>query len=213
MSDQITCSDCGGSFVFTDAEREFYLSKDLAVPPKRCKACRQARKVSRGDTPSGGDRRDGPRPSGPRSGDRPPFRGAPRPPFREGARVTWGTTPNPRGGAAPARGPSRDGRSARDRSAPPPRRNGPKFPGGQTPAAIAPKPSVQPGNGSAARPERPKYGIHCATCGIHAQVPFKPLEGRLVYCQPCYRARPRVAPAVSPGESILVGDTETGIVE
>ena len=35
--------------LFTDAEREFYLSKDLAVPPKRCKACRQARKATRGE--------------------------------------------------------------------------------------------------------------------------------------------------------------------
>ena len=29
----------------------------------------------------------------------------------------------------------------------------------------------------------------CATCGAEAQVPFKPLEGRQVFCQACYRAR------------------------
>lgn len=27
------------------------------------------------------------------------------------------------------------------------------------------------------------------TCGTVAQVPFKPIEGRDVFCQPCYRAR------------------------
>jgi CxxC-x17-CxxC domain-containing protein len=63
------------------------------------------------------------------------------------------------------------------------------------------------------RPERPKYSIHCATCGIHAQVPFKPLEGRQVYCQPCYRARGNAGQPPAAAESIVVGDAETGIVE
>ena len=44
MADQqITCSDCGASFTFTEAEQEFYASKQLSAP-KRCKDCRQARK-------------------------------------------------------------------------------------------------------------------------------------------------------------------------
>jgi CxxC-x17-CxxC domain-containing protein len=41
--DSITCSDCGEVFVFGEAERSFYESKGLVVP-KRCKACRAARK-------------------------------------------------------------------------------------------------------------------------------------------------------------------------
>jgi CxxC-x17-CxxC domain-containing protein len=68
-----------------------------------------------------------------------------------------------------------------------------------------------------ARPERPKYSIHCATCGVHAQVPFKPLEGRQVFCQPCYRARARPHspddPAAASADGIEVGDTDSGIVE
>lgn len=48
MSDkEITCSDCGGTFTFTEAEQEFYASKDLSEP-KRCKDCRNARKSQRG---------------------------------------------------------------------------------------------------------------------------------------------------------------------
>jgi CxxC-x17-CxxC domain-containing protein len=50
------------------------------------------------------------------------------------------------------------------------------------------------------------------TCGVEAQVPFKPIEGRDVFCQPCYRARPGKG-AAPPAEGIEVTDTETGIVE
>jgi len=44
MADQdIVCSDCGSTFVFTEGEQEFYASKDLSAP-QRCKECRAARK-------------------------------------------------------------------------------------------------------------------------------------------------------------------------
>src|SRR5262249_10104018 len=56
MSDQqITCSECGGAFVFTEAERDFYAAKGLAGPPKRCKSRRQARRAAR----EGGGERGG----------------------------------------------------------------------------------------------------------------------------------------------------------
>jgi CxxC-x17-CxxC domain-containing protein len=46
--------------------------------------------------------------------------------------------------------------------------------------------------------ERPKFDVTCIECGTAAQVPFKPIEGREVFCQPCYRARRGVAaPAVA----------------
>src|SRR5262245_56083941 len=49
MSDQqITCTECGDAFLFSAAEQSFYAEKGLASPPKRCKACRQARKAGRG---------------------------------------------------------------------------------------------------------------------------------------------------------------------
>jgi hypothetical protein len=41
-------------------------------------------------------------------------------------------------------------------------------------------------------------------------VPFKPLEGRQVFCQPCYRAR-KGAPAAA--EAPASSDVDTGIVE
>ncbi len=47
MADQeITCTDCGATFVFTEGEQEFYTSKGLSSP-QRCKECRAARKADR----------------------------------------------------------------------------------------------------------------------------------------------------------------------
>ena len=43
---EIECRECGTSFTFTEAEQEFYASKDLS-DPQRCKPCRQARKQDR----------------------------------------------------------------------------------------------------------------------------------------------------------------------
>jgi CxxC-x17-CxxC domain-containing protein len=33
------------------------------------------------------------------------------------------------------------------------------------------------------------FNITCSSCGVATQVPFQPIEGRDVFCQPCYRAR------------------------
>lgn len=47
MPDQkIECKDCGNEFTFTEGEQAFFQEKfgDDFVPPKRCKACRKARK-------------------------------------------------------------------------------------------------------------------------------------------------------------------------
>lgn len=47
MADQeITCRDCGSTFVFTEGEQEFYNSKNLSAP-QRCKDCRAAAKSKR----------------------------------------------------------------------------------------------------------------------------------------------------------------------
>ena len=55
---ELTCRDCGGSFVFTSGEQEFYASKGLQHDPVRCPGCRQTRKAmrpeDRDDTPSYG---------------------------------------------------------------------------------------------------------------------------------------------------------------
>ena len=47
MADQeLTCTDCGNAFTFTEGEQEFYASKNLSNP-QRCKDCRDARRAQR----------------------------------------------------------------------------------------------------------------------------------------------------------------------
>ena len=43
----LVCQDCGNEFVFTAGEQEFYKEKGLDNEPKRCKECRNRRKVTR----------------------------------------------------------------------------------------------------------------------------------------------------------------------
>ena len=42
----LTCKDCGGSFVFTAGEQEFYASRGFQNEPQRCKDCRDKRKTA-----------------------------------------------------------------------------------------------------------------------------------------------------------------------
>ena len=44
---ELTCRDCGSSFVFTSGEQEFYATKGLEHDPVRCPSCRQTRKLLR----------------------------------------------------------------------------------------------------------------------------------------------------------------------
>ena len=41
----LTCSDCGAAFVFTAAEQETFAQRGYTNEPKRCNACRDARKT------------------------------------------------------------------------------------------------------------------------------------------------------------------------
>ncbi len=282
MSDQqITCSECGGVFVFTEAEQQFYETKQLAAPPKRCKSCRQARRAAReGGAPGGGGggfggggggarggfggpgARPQPRrfsndvneyrsPMGPgggghgqAGGDRPApggFNARGARPARPGAGGPGGHAPNAgfRGREPSANGNARGGFGA----APQGELRGPSFPrdrgqwgtsngpgasggfgGGDRPRrpapareVTAPRPERLPPSDdprqTRPRAERPRFDITCAECGAQAQVPFKPLEGRQVFCQTCYRARKGTAaaePAIEPTELV---DTDAGIVE
>jgi len=43
----LQCSDCGATFTFSAEEQEFFASKGYTNEPKRCPACRQARKAER----------------------------------------------------------------------------------------------------------------------------------------------------------------------
>jgi len=43
----LQCSDCGATFTFSAEEQEFFQSKGYTNEPKRCPACREARKAER----------------------------------------------------------------------------------------------------------------------------------------------------------------------
>ena len=47
---KLTCTDCGHTFIFTPGEQSFFYDRKLK-PPKRCKECRQARKLEQGKDP------------------------------------------------------------------------------------------------------------------------------------------------------------------
>ena len=49
--------------------------------------------------------------------------------------------------------------------------------------------TLGPAESSRRRPQAEMFAITCNTCGAQAEVPFKPAEGREVYCAACYRAR------------------------
>lgn len=49
----VTCADCATQFVFTAGEQAFYAEKGFTEPPKRCPACRAARKSQRQTTGAG----------------------------------------------------------------------------------------------------------------------------------------------------------------
>jgi len=40
----LTCTDCGTSFVFTSGEQRFYQEKGFAHEPRRCRDCRSRKK-------------------------------------------------------------------------------------------------------------------------------------------------------------------------
>jgi CxxC-x17-CxxC domain-containing protein len=49
----LTCADCSEQFVFTASEQDFYAQRGFS-DPKRCGACRTARKASRSEGGQGG---------------------------------------------------------------------------------------------------------------------------------------------------------------
>jgi len=54
---ELQCSDCDATFTFTAEEQEFFASKGYTNEPKRCPACREARKTQRNGSYGYGSRR------------------------------------------------------------------------------------------------------------------------------------------------------------
>lgn len=53
----LTCIDCSEPFTFTAGEQEFHASKGFTQEPRRCPACRRARKgIQGGAAPASADR-------------------------------------------------------------------------------------------------------------------------------------------------------------
>jgi CxxC-x17-CxxC domain-containing protein len=59
--------------------------------------------------------------------------------------------------------------------------------------------------------EKPRFTITCQECGTQADVPFKPIDGRQIFCQPCYRARKGTVAAATDGAAVET--TDAGIIE
>ena len=47
----LTCRECGSEFIFTSGQQEFFQTRGLLNEPRRCPACRSARR--RGTSPRG----------------------------------------------------------------------------------------------------------------------------------------------------------------
>ena len=62
----IQCVDCGEQFLFTAGEQAFYASRGLTNAPTRCRACREARKQQRAESPAPARRGERSRPAQPR---------------------------------------------------------------------------------------------------------------------------------------------------
>lgn len=50
----LTCVECGAEFTFSAEDQEYYASRGFQNEPKRCVACRQARKAGRQGGGGGG---------------------------------------------------------------------------------------------------------------------------------------------------------------
>jgi len=53
----LQCSDCGATFTFTAEEQEFFVARGYTNEPKRCPACREARRAQRSSFGGYGARR------------------------------------------------------------------------------------------------------------------------------------------------------------
>lgn len=53
---EITCTECGTAFPFTEREQEYYRERNL-THPKRCKPCRDARRANFGSSRGPGGER------------------------------------------------------------------------------------------------------------------------------------------------------------
>lgn len=214
--EHIVCADCGVSFLFSAGEAAVFAERGLAAP-KRCKECRRARKErapsqdrngnghGRASAPAmGGNRGGAPRYTGDVNEYRSPMQDSFTPAPAYAGR--WGGDPGarrgrpaPSGGSGPVawgapagavngnvdRAGARPAWGGPTRGAPPRFRQDAE----RAPVATEERQAAPPATGPRRRAQAEMFSITCNSCGANAEVPFKPAEGRDVYCQACYRAR------------------------
>ena len=160
----IVCIECKKEFTHSVEDQKKHAERGFSQIPKRCHACRQARKDK------GKQLKLNPRPSQDvgASGD---FTGPPR--ERRGGGGGGGGRGGGRGGFGGGFGGGGYG-SREDRGD----RPGGGFGGG----------GGYGGGGYSSGP-RPSFDAICAACGIKTTVPFEPTQGREVYCRECYKKK------------------------
>jgi CxxC-x17-CxxC domain-containing protein len=131
----LTCSDCGMEFAFTEREQAFYAEKGFSEP-RRCPSCRASRKAAR----SGGDSS-----------------------FSGGSYASGGG-----GGYDSGYGGGGGGYSAGG------------YGGGGGGGG---------GFGNRSSGPREMFTATCSSCGREARVPFRPTNGKPVYCSDCFRSQ------------------------
>ena len=128
MADKnLTCSDCGMEFAFTEREQAFYAEKGFSEP-RRCPSCRASRKAARSAEGGG------------------------------------------YGGSSYAGGGGYD--------------SGYGGGGGYSAGGYG------SGGGYSSRSSAPRemFDATCSNCGKDARVPFRPTNGKPVYCSDCFRS-------------------------
>jgi len=129
----LSCSDCGMEFAFTEREQAFYAEKGF-TEPRRCPSCRASRKAAR----SGGDSS-----------------------FGGGSYASAG------GGGYDSGYGGGGGYSAGG------------YGGG----------GGGGGFGNRSSGPREMFTATCSSCGREAKVPFRPTNGKPVYCSDCFRSQ------------------------
>jgi len=182
----IVCAECGVEFIFSAREQGFYSQKGFTSDPKRCKSCRQKRKVRSGRSRRMGEYRS---PAFRSSGSSPKEYRSPA--FNDGGNSVQDAYRGPAykdeiinteneyrepgfkestPGEDEYRNPAYNYRQTERHEY-----RSPAF-SGSDPAEYAPS-----------YKRRKYYEIVCDKCGQKARVPFNPIPDRPVYCRECYR--------------------------
>ena len=155
----IVCMDCAANFIFSAEEQKTFASKGFIHEPKRCQACRDARK----STKVNGNREGNNLATSTTAGQAPRRGGGQGGPGGGGGFARGGGDRGGRsfgGGGGRGRGASSGGGGGFGRG----------------------------GGGRGMGGPKQMFPVTCATCGKQTEVPFKPSGSRPVLCRECFQA-------------------------